>query len=254
MDDEALFAESDHNLITASVAMFNPRGAPPERVRHFGPVTALLTGVERYNPIFAFDPRAGARDLRAAIDWSRSNGAQPSIEIRASLDPVLGTVARELGLSADPWRTPAMALDPIPDEIPAGPADLEIHELAGSDAIATWHLVWGTSPAMQAAYTESIEAIDRARILIGFIDGRAVSSAIAYGTADSVGLYGIATLPDAQRRGYGRAVTWAAIETARRAWAVSTAVLQSTDQGVPLYRSMGFRVVGEYVEFATPEA
>ena len=54
------------------------------------------------------------------------------------------------------------------------------------------------------------------------------------------GIYNVATLPQAQRRGFGAAVTAHALRDGRQLGA-SLAVLQSTDAGVNVYHRLGFR-------------
>jgi ribosomal protein S18 acetylase RimI-like enzyme len=59
-----------------------------------------------------------------------------------------------------------------------------------------------------------------------------------------VGIYAVATLPDARRQGAGGAVTARIMDDARRAGA-RLAVLQSSEMGFPLYERLGFRTVCE---------
>jgi ribosomal protein S18 acetylase RimI-like enzyme len=67
-----------------------------------------------------------------------------------------------------------------------------------------------------------------------------------------VGIYAVGTARDHRRLGYGRAVTWAAIEAGVEAWGGTFAVLQSSEMGVPVYASMGFTVIGRYLELVRP--
>jgi predicted acetyltransferase len=63
----------------------------------------------------------------------------------------------------------------------------------------------------------------------------------------------VATPPEHRRRGYGAAVTWAAIEEGRRQ-GCDHAALQASELGAPIYRSMGFVDVGQYVQLEGPPA
>ncbi len=61
-------------------------------------------------------------------------------------------------------------------------------------------------------------------------------------TGEVAGIYCVTTLPEARRRGIGRHITAAALETAR-AQGCTRAIVQSTEMGRGLYRRLGF---GEY--------
>ena len=58
----------------------------------------------------------------------------------------------------------------------------------------------------------------------------------------TVGVYNVATVEDARRRGYGAAVTRRAIADGVTRGA-TVAILQSSDMGRPVYAAMGFREV-----------
>ena len=57
-----------------------------------------------------------------------------------------------------------------------------------------------------------------------------------------VGIYAVATLPDRRGKGYGDALTRAALAAAPHL----PAVLEASELGQPIYQRMGFQVVSEY--------
>lgn len=87
--------------------------------------------------------------------------------------------------------------------------------------------------------------------VVGYLDGEPVAGAEIHVAAGVAGLYGVVSLARWRRRGFGTAVTVAALELARAA-GVRRAVLQASADGAPLYRRLGFRTVGNFTEFAIP--
>lgn len=70
----------------------------------------------------------------------------------------------------------------------------------------------------------------------GWVEGRVVSVSMAYVGHGAVGVYGVATLPEHRRRGYGEALTWAAA----LAEPSLPATLDPSPEAAALYRRMGF--------------
>jgi hypothetical protein len=80
------------------------------------------------------------------------------------------------------------------------------------------------------------------------VDGKPVGAAMSYRTENAVGVFGVNTIASARRRGYGGALTRAAVlpETGL------PAVLASSAEGRSLYESLGFEEVGALAIWARP--
>jgi ribosomal protein S18 acetylase RimI-like enzyme len=89
------------------------------------------------------------------------------------------------------------------------------------------------------------------RLLVGYCEGWPVCTAEVQLHAGLAGLYNITTLKSHQRRGFGTAVTTAALQVASQLGA-DAAVLQASEQGEPLYRRLGFRAFSEVTEHPFP--
>ncbi len=72
------------------------------------------------------------------------------------------------------------------------------------------------------------------------IGGRAIACSSCFFTADSVGLYNVATLDNFRRRGIGTSLTRFSIEHARQRGA-DRMFLFSSPAGTPVYRALGFK-------------
>ena len=78
--------------------------------------------------------------------------------------------------------------------------------------------------------------------------GEPLATAATMLTGDVVGVYNVATLPHARRRGFGAMLTSHAADDGRGRGA-SVAVLQSSDAGLGVYRALGFRESGNFQQF-----
>ncbi len=86
------------------------------------------------------------------------------------------------------------------------------------------------------------------RFFVGYEGDQPVSCAMACIGEREVGIYAVATLPDRRGKGYGGALTVAAIAAAPHL----PAVLEASDFGQPIYRRLGFQVVSEYTIWYKP--
>ncbi len=93
----------------------------------------------------------------------------------------------------------------------------------------------------------------RIKLFLGYVKGRPVATSLRFLEAGVVGIYGVATIPEARHQGIGAAMTYAACEEGCRA-GFRDAVLVATAMGAPVYRRLGFEEccqIGSYVASTT---
>lgn len=85
--------------------------------------------------------------------------------------------------------------------------------------------------------------LDEARMVLwlGRVNGKPVGASMGYRTDDAVGVFGVTTIASARRRGYGAALTAAAM----LGDAGLPSVLASSKDGERLYERLGFQRIGQ---------
>ena len=82
-------------------------------------------------------------------------------------------------------------------------------------------------------------------VVMGYLDSQPAAAAIAILSNGIAGLYWVATIPDARKRGLAEACTRL---VSNRAFELGArcVVLQASEQGNPIYRRMGYREITNY--------
>jgi len=78
-----------------------------------------------------------------------------------------------------------------------------------------------------------------------------VATALQIATDRVAGIYWVATIEDHRRKGYGEALTWAALEAGREL-GCTMGSLQASEMGKPVYARMGFDHTTDYVYYERP--
>jgi ribosomal protein S18 acetylase RimI-like enzyme len=148
--------------------------------------------------------------------------------------------------------TPGMAVDleQIRDDRPTPPG-LTVKQVDNEKSNRVFWKVWSEGypmPEDVAAFdADSAEEIgfypdNPWKLFLGYLDGEPVSTSFIFFGGGVVGLYGVVTLPEARNRGLGTAMSLHALRLAR-SLGYRVAVLDATQQGIGLYRRMGFKEV-----------
>ncbi|HET7034400.1 MAG TPA: GNAT family N-acetyltransferase [Thermomicrobiaceae bacterium] len=143
---------------------------------------------------------------------------------------------------------PAMVLQPIP-AAPPPPAELEIRLVTTEAELADFMALSGTGsrwvPSLAAARDPGVA------LLVGYLRDEPVATA-RISCLGAVGeINGVGTLPDQRRRGYGTAMTWAAIAEGQRR-GCDAITLSASEMGYSVYRHMGFVPVCRYRTYLPP--
>ena len=244
MDPERRRALADRNEVAAYdlIARHAPAGAGGRR--EFGRAVAIASGhpVGYFNPVFVLDAATAAEDVLAAVAWIESAGLPPTVRVHDGADAHVAARLEARGLELDPEPETVMVLESIP-KAPTPPDGPRIRT-GGTELIEDWHEAFEANERLRAILNPDVVADPDVRIAVLDVDGDPVAGAMAFRWDESVGIYTVATVERARRRGYGRAVTWAAIDAGRAAWGSRIAVLQSSAMGGSVYAAMGFEAIG----------
>ena len=209
----------------------------------------------RLDPAGAAARIAGAiqhfRDAGRPFSWWVSPGDRPTDLGRRLIDAGLAPTEAELAMAA--------SLDRLTDDDRA-PAGLEIRRATTASALQDFARVAAAnwSPPDQNVvryYTLTTPALlapgAPQRFYVGYLDGEPVATAELTVGGGVVGLYNIATAAGHRHRGFGTAITLRPLDDAR-AEGHRTAVLQAAQEGIGLYRRIGFAPFGDLTEYQPP--
>jgi len=153
---------------------------------------------------------------------------------------------------------PALVLPAIPPPVPLPPG-LEVYRVADeagrSEMYATLAAGFEMPPGADEAFSLPLAAgLDPAvGWFVGRHEGRGVAGALLACVEGIATVHGVATVPAYRRRGFGRAVTWAAVQEGA-ARGCTTAALRALGVSFDMYRGMGFVHVCNHRTYAPPAA
>jgi ribosomal protein S18 acetylase RimI-like enzyme len=162
-------------------------------------------------------------------------------------------IASAVGTTMKPRRgDPGMLMFPL-GEAPPYPASLRIERVSEQAQLADLRKAtskaFGIPTFVVKTMFPSIPAeTDPVVLLVGYEGGEPAASAVSVVLEGMVGINTVGVRPRSRRRGYGRAMTWAAVEVGRERGCDSS-YLEASEMGLPVYSHMGFKVVSEYPEW-----
>jgi GNAT superfamily N-acetyltransferase len=199
------------------------------------------------------DDGAHQDDVASAVELLRTRGAPFCLVLRRDQDAAFRSLARELGLRLHEDLMPGMALEPIPAGLMTSSAGLDIRVVDDAASLHDHAVVagrgFGVAEAIAVAFIgEELWRRDGATVYVGYAEGAPVAAGFTVRTGDTLGLYTIATVPEARGRGFGAAMTRRVIADGAAA-GCTAAALQASAMGRPIYERIGFRLVQEYDVF-----
>ncbi|MDH4141399.1 MAG: GNAT family N-acetyltransferase [Chloroflexota bacterium] len=227
-----------------------------------GGVVAIVTGLpfDWFNQVLIERREATPAAALDGVDRARARRVPFVVRLREGVDdrfiPTLIEAGLEPGKPAT--STPGMVAFPIdPDALVRhATPELEIRRVTDAAGIDVHRRVvaagFGSDPAV-ARGTACTDLLDRPEcvVYVGYADGTPVTSGLGWRSGRTIGVYSIATMEPARRRGYGAAMA-ARVMADGVAAGCDVAALQASDLGRPIYERLGFRTVVRYAAYAEP--
>lgn len=272
MDDLGFLTPEDDAVPAAAIGNFASlithmhRGVPAAQVIATDDVMIADSSVadDTFNVIALprFAPDAIDRRIAETIEAARATGRPFSWWVDPFAPAGLARRLEAAGLK-ETGRMPIMRAD-LRAEIELGPVlgELEIRRVTTEEEFAEFARVvaaiWQPpAPTVVEFFGKAAKTIlglgdsreIPSRVFVGYLDGVPICTAqaeLAHGVA---GLYNIVTAAGYRMRGFGRAMTVAAMRAARDE-GYRTVVLEASPMGEPVYRRLGFVTCGQIIEFA----
>ncbi len=195
--------------------------------------------------------------LRRVQGFFREIGTEWCFVVPPSLAGLFGPTTKRVRISAR-RAVPEMVLNPAEVSIPPPPKGLEVRTVETVDGLRTWArtswLGFGEGRRNLFRFMANRRSLEPGGFTchLGWASGRAVATSVSYSSDGVTVILGVSTLPRASGRGYGEAVTWAAVRDGITNGS-DTVSLQASPLGFPIYHRMGFRRIFDFEEWVVPK-
>lgn len=257
MTDDALLALEHENWIAYLTGVVGCTSRA--NVIRTGGVVTILTGLpfDWFNQVLIEDEKATPASVVAGVAEARERGDQFVVRLRDGIDDRFIPTLTQAGLApaAQETSTPGMVALPRDRDAIAAHAtpELDIRRVTDAAGVDAHREVvtagFGSDPAV-ALGTACLDLLDRPEcvVYVGYARGDPVASGLGWRTGRTIGVYSIATVESARRRGYGAAMT-TRVTADGVATGCDVAALQASEMGRPIYERLGFRTVVRYTAF-----
>jgi ribosomal protein S18 acetylase RimI-like enzyme len=183
------------------------RSTPGKHAVHDG-LVLTSTGVPGpdTNYAFVYGPIAPAHVFELASEFFGNREYAITIEVESA--PAMPAALEARGWVLDE-EEPALALAPIPPQLPAPPDELKVEVVTNASGFETFRAVARIGarwiPSLAAATDPAVA------LLVGYVDGAPVATARLGVFGAVADITSVTTVPELRRRGLGTAMTWAAI-------------------------------------------
>ena len=213
-----------------------------------GGAIAAVTGADaaNLNGVWVFSASADPGITDDLLDRVAATGLSHCLQLRPGASDALVARAERRGMVVSE-TVPLMALDdrgalggvPAPPELALRqlePDEAELHVLVATAGFGAPEQIF------RQVVTPATLSLPGVRCYIGEAGGHPVTTGIGVSLGGAVGIFNVATPPEHRGRGYGAAVTARAARDGLAAGG-RFAFLQSSPDGFPVYRRMGFRTL-----------
>ena len=202
-----------------------------------------------------FPSDVGEATLDERIERLTAHGVPIVWLVGPSTQPTdLGSYLERRGWSHDD-EAPGLAVDLHTLNEPLSlPPHITIERVSDEETLKTWlRIIFVGSELPEEGLLSLLDVVTRfgfkhgaaVHYYLGMLGDKPVATSLLYLGGGVAGIYNVATLPEARRRGIARALTLAPLLEAR-AWGYRIGILQATPMGINIYHRMGFR---EYCTF-----
>ncbi|MEW5991414.1 MAG: GNAT family N-acetyltransferase [Chloroflexota bacterium] len=223
-------------------------------------VVTILSGLpfDWFNQVLIERPDASSAGLLRGMALARERGDPFVVRLREGTDDRFLPTVAGAGLvpAGDEASATGMVAFPIDHDAIARQTaiDLEIRTVKDAAGIDVHRDVvtagFGSHPAV-AEGTACPDLLGRPDcvVYVGYADGVPVVSGLGWRSGRTIGVFSIATIASARRRGFGAAMT-ARVVADGIADGCDVASLQASVLGRPIYERLGFRTVVRYEAYA----
>jgi GNAT superfamily N-acetyltransferase len=232
------------------------------KVTRAGGVVTILTGLpmDWFNQVLIEREEATPAGVLTSVAEAREQRDRFVVRLREGIDVRFIPTLIHAGLTpaGEETSTPGMVAFPIDHDAIAAHAspELQIRRVTDATGIDAHRRAvtagFGSDPAV-ALGTVCPDLLDRRGcvVYVGYADGDAVVSGLGWRTGRTIGVYSIATIESARRRGYGAAMTARVVADGVIA-GCDVAALQASEMGRPIYERLGFRTAVRYAAYVDP--